>query len=210
MTRMADDVVLRRLEGVVAVFNLTRPARSKTFESECHALGLEEALRVVDADTEVHAMVLTSGGGWVFCVGGDFGAILEGCDTQRVPLTFALVVTAVNGSAMGAGCDLIAARDIRAREMVAFSQAFEHLRLISGDGSPYYLPCVICHVNAVRMALAGEVVDTVRALAWGLVSEVLAREAQMDSGYAGRVRNRHASRIRGAHGVPIVCRPACA
>ncbi len=201
MSENTDEFVLRRMEDAVAVLTLNRPARANAFETEAHALALEKALRECNADTQVRAIVLT-GSGTVFCAGGDVDAMLEGRGMfgldglaqrdayrqgiQRIPLAFASletpVVAAVNGPATGAGCDLAAMCDIRiASETAVFSQAFVRLGLISGDGGAYYLPRVIGHANAMRMALTGEVVDATRALQWGLVSEVVPREILMDA-----------------------------
>lgn len=198
---MSTEFVVRERSGAVLVLTLNRPERANAFETGEQALELETALLQADADSSVRAIILT-GSGRAFCAGGDVDAMLEGrgmfghgpveqreayrTGIQRIPLAFRTmetpVVAAVNGPAMGAGCDIATMCDIRiASDIAIFSQAFVRLGLISGDGGAYYLPRVIGQANALRMALTGETIDARQALAWGLVSEVTAPADLLDT-----------------------------
>jgi enoyl-CoA hydratase/carnithine racemase len=97
---------------------------------------------------------------------------------QRLPLAFAKlevpVIAAVNGAAIGAGCDLTCMCDLRiAGESARFAESFVKLGLIAGDGGSWLLPRVVGWSKAAEMALTGDMIDASEALACGLVSRVV-------------------------------------
>src|SRR5690349_17722441 len=124
-----EPAVIYTREGHVATLTLNRPERRNAFSDEMlkeWVEGLEEARR----DDQVRAVVLT-GAGSAFCGGGDLEEIYStwrAADPmtqkgflwnviQRVPFTLAEldkpVIAAVNGAAIGAGCDMALMCDIR-------------------------------------------------------------------------------------------------
>jgi len=97
---------------------------------------------------------------------------------QRLPLAFEAleipVIAAVNGPAIGAGCDLTLMADIRiAGAGAAFAESFVRLGIVPGDGGAWLLPRVVGWSKACEMALTGELLDAEAALAAGLVSRVV-------------------------------------
>jgi enoyl-CoA hydratase/carnithine racemase len=97
---------------------------------------------------------------------------------QRIPLAFdALevpIIAAVNGSAIGAGCDLACMCDIRiAAESASFAESFVKLGIIPGDGGAWLLPRAVGFSKACEMAFTGDMVKSAEALACGLVSKVV-------------------------------------
>jgi enoyl-CoA hydratase/carnithine racemase len=105
---------------------------------------------------------------------------------QRLPLAFAAlevpVIAAVNGAAMGAGCDLTCMCDLRiAGESAKFAESFVKLGLIAGDGGSWLLPRVVGWSKAAEMALTGDVIDAAEALACGLVSRVVPDAELLDA-----------------------------
>lgn len=97
---------------------------------------------------------------------------------QRLPLRFAAlevpVIAAVNGPAIGAGCDLACMCDLRiAGESARFAESFVKLGIIPGDGGAWLLPRVVGFSKAAEMALTGDMIDAQEALACGLVSKVV-------------------------------------
>src|SRR5690606_38040896 len=113
-----------------------------------------------DANPLVRVVVLT-GAGRAFSSGGDIRTMKPGeglndpdatktrlnyrYGIQRIPLVFdALevpVVAAVNGPAIGAGCDLVCMCDVRlAGESAKFAESFVKLGIIPGDGGAWFLP----------------------------------------------------------------------
>jgi enoyl-CoA hydratase/carnithine racemase len=98
---------------------------------------------------------------------------------QRIPRAMAALevpaIAAVNGPAVGAGCDLTLMCDIRiASERAVFAESFVKVGLIPGDGGAWFLPRAIGLSRASEMAFTGEPIDAATALDWGLVSRVVA------------------------------------
>src|SRR3546814_6254754 len=105
---------------------------------------------------------------------------------QRIPLAFynleVPTIAAVNGAAIGAGCDLACMCDIRiASEHAKFAESFVKLGIIPGDGGAYFLPRAVGNSAACEMAFTGDTIDAEQALAWGLVSRVVPAETLMET-----------------------------
>ncbi|MDP9090243.1 MAG: crotonase/enoyl-CoA hydratase family protein [Pseudomonadota bacterium] len=97
---------------------------------------------------------------------------------QRIPLAFynleVPVIAAVNGPAIGAGCDLACMCDLRiASTSARFAESFVKLGIIPGDGGAWLLPRAVGLAKAAEMALTGDAIDAQEALACGLVSQVV-------------------------------------
>jgi enoyl-CoA hydratase/carnithine racemase len=109
---------------------------------------------------------------------------------QRIPMAFTRldvpIIAAVNGFAIGAGCDLACMCDIRvAGESTQFAESFVKLGIIPGDGGAWLLPRVVGMSRASEMAFTGDMVDANAALAMGLVSRVVSDDKLMEE--AGRI-----------------------
>jgi enoyl-CoA hydratase/carnithine racemase len=181
-----------RKEGSLVTLTLNDPARRNGL-SPALVEDLVSALRRLSADTGVGCAVLTANGS-AFSAGGDPKRMLapglypdmstaeirrfyaEGI--QRVPLAFrnldVPVIAAVNGAAIGAGCDLACLCDFRiASENASFAASFVKLGLVPGDGGAWLLPRIIGHANASQLLLSGDTVDAAEAQRLGLVSAVV-------------------------------------
>jgi enoyl-CoA hydratase/carnithine racemase len=144
-------------------------------------------------DPQIRVMIVT-GAGRAFSTGGDIRDMAQGgglndldplvtrrnykTGIQRIPLLFDSleipVIAAVNGPAIGAGCDLACMCDIRiASESAKFAESFVKLGIIPGDGGAWFLPQVVGFAKASEMALTGDILDANEALRWGLVSRVV-------------------------------------
>ncbi|MEU6646160.1 enoyl-CoA hydratase-related protein [Saccharomonospora sp. NPDC046836] len=94
--------------------------------------------------------------------------VARAVSTCEVPL-----VAAVNGPAVGAGCDLALLCDLRIASTNAFfAENFVQLGLISGDGGAWLLTRLVGPARAAEMTLTGDRVDAATALEWGLVNAV--------------------------------------
>jgi len=107
---------------------------------------------------------------------------------QKLPLAMEAmeipVVAAVNGPAIGAGCDLTCMCDIRiASESAIFAESFVRLGIVPGDGGAWLLPRIVGFSKASEMALTGDTVDAAEALKIGLVSRVVADTDLMDAAF---------------------------
>ena len=151
------------------------------------------ALDAADADPKSRVIVLT-GGGSAFSSGGNIKAMSPGqglvdevpaqtrrnykTGIQRLPLAFEAlelpVIAAVNGPAIGAGCDLTLMCDVRiAGQSAKFAESFVRLGIIPGDGGAWLLPRAVGFAKASEMALTGDLVGADEALRIGLVSRVV-------------------------------------
>jgi enoyl-CoA hydratase/carnithine racemase len=90
-------------------------------------------------------------------------------------------IAAVNGPAIGAGCDLTTMCDIRiASENATFAESFVKVGLIPGDGGAWLLPRVVGKSKAAEMSFTGDALTAAEALACGLVSRVVPADKLMD------------------------------
>ncbi|MFH1343962.1 MAG: crotonase/enoyl-CoA hydratase family protein [Pseudomonadota bacterium] len=108
---------------------------------------------------------------------------------QRLPLAMEAldipVVAAVNGPAVGAGCDLTLMCDVRiAAQSARFAESFVKLGIVPGDGGAWLLPRIVGFARASEMALTGDMIDAATALEYGLVSRVVPDDKLMDEARA--------------------------
>lgn len=205
---MNDALMYEQADHVVTL-TLNRPeARNPISEPDVIA-ALEDAVQRINADRDVRAVILT-GAGSAFSSGGNvkhmrdragmFGGtpaqVRDGYrqGIQRIPLALYRVevptIAAVNGPAIGAGCDLACMCDIRiASERAMFAESFVKVGIIPGDGGAWLLPRAVGLSRACEMAFTGDAIDARRALEWGLVSRVVPADELMSSAreLAGRI-----------------------
>ncbi len=190
-----SDPVLYEQTGRIALLTLNRPsARNALGEEVVEAL--VAAIDRINNDASVSCLILT-GAGDAFCAGGNvkemherkgmFGgspadmraAYIRGI--QRVPKAMHRLevpaIGAVNGPAIGAGCDLAMMCDMRiASERATFAESFLRVGLISGDGGAWFLPRVVGVSRAYEMAFTCDAVPAGKAETWGMVSEVVPQD----------------------------------
>ncbi len=190
---MTNPILIDR-DGAIMTVTLNAPERRNPISDMDMVDGLCDAMMAADADMGVSVVILT-GAGTAFSSGGDVKKMLPGgggvsdadpsqtrrnykTGIQRLPLMFQAlevpVIAAVNGPAVGAGCDLTCMCDIRiAGESAKFAESFVKLGIIPGDGGAWLLPRIVGFSKASEMALTGEMLDAHQALACGLVSHVV-------------------------------------
>jgi enoyl-CoA hydratase/carnithine racemase len=188
-----SDAVLYEKDGHIVTITMNRPEMRNPISEAGMVDGIVDALERMSADADVRCGILT-GAGTAFSSGGDLKKMQEGLTQraqqptqtpkyysrgiQRIPLAFAKldvpVIAAVNGPAIGAGCDLTCMCDIRiAAETARFAESFVKVGIIPGDGGAWLLPRVVGYSKACEMAFTGDMVDAAEALACGLVSKVV-------------------------------------
>jgi len=84
-------------------------------------------------------------------------------------------IAAVNGAAIGAGCDLALMCDIRiASQQARFAESFVRLGIVPGDGGAWLLPRALNNLSrAYELSFTGETVSAQQALEYGLVSRIV-------------------------------------
>lgn len=197
MSGQDADPVLYETADRVARIKLNRPDTRNALSDDV-VPALIGALHRADDDRGISCVILT-GAGRSFSAGGDLKEIRQLSaendeaqiadwyrnGIQRIPLTFAAltvpVIAAVNGHAIGAGCDLATMCDIRiAGASATFAESFVRVGLIPGDGGAWLLPRIVGHARAMHMLLTSEAVDARTAQDWGLVTDVVADDALAD------------------------------
>jgi len=195
-----EPFVLETRDGAVATLTLNDPDRRNALSNQAQWDAVVEACQRIGRDPEVRCLILT-GAGSAFCAGGnvkdmkDKAGIAAGSPyairdgyrggIQRIPLALYQLdlptIAAVNGPAVGAGCDLACMCDIRiASSRARFAESFVKLGIIPGDGGAWLLPRVVGMSKAAEMTFTGDMIDAAEALACGLVSKVVAPEQLMD------------------------------
>lgn len=182
-------LTLEKRDGA-AVITLNRPEKLNAVNPQL----IDDMLRAIDevgTDDEVRAVLLT-GAGRAFCAGGDItellsrterpmelledsarGArIISGMKTMPKPW-----VAAVNGPAVGAGCNLALGCDIiiAARD-AAFSLAFMKLGLHPDTGGIYLLTRLVGTARACELVFTGKMIDAIEAERIGLINAVVPAE----------------------------------
>jgi enoyl-CoA hydratase/carnithine racemase len=189
---MSSLVIFENENGIVTL-TLNNPALRNPISDSDMVDALVEAVTRADADPAVRVLILT-GAGSAFSSGGNLKTMRPGHGLideqpvrtranykrgiQRIPLTFdsieVPVIAAVNGPAIGAGCDLACMCDIRiAAESATFAESFVKIGIIPGDGGAWLLPRTVGFSKACEMAFTGDAITAAEALACGLVSRVV-------------------------------------
>ncbi len=192
---MSDFVLFETHEGV-ATLTLNRPDERNALTSQAQWDEIVACCDRIAADHSIRAVVLT-GAGSAFSAGGnvkdmrDKKGIAGGTPyeiaqgylrgIQKIPLALHQLevptIAAVNGAAIGAGCDLTCMCDIRiASTKAKFAESFVQLGIIPGDGGAWLLQRAIGYQRAAQMTLTGEVIDAQTALEYGLVMQVVPPE----------------------------------
>jgi 2-(1,2-epoxy-1,2-dihydrophenyl)acetyl-CoA isomerase len=185
------DVLLERLEGGVLTLTMNRPETKNALDKALVAR-LEEALARLPEREEVRVVILTGAGG-SFCSGADLKAAMadptalpevdQRLDAyQRIIQAIALapqpVIAMIDGSAVGFGCDLALACDLRTMSDRAYLQEkFVRIGLMPDGGGTRWLPRLIGTARALELMLTGEPLDAARAEALGVVNRVTAADS---------------------------------
>ncbi|MBX7184714.1 MAG: enoyl-CoA hydratase/isomerase family protein [Vicinamibacteria bacterium] len=180
---MSEPNVLLAIDGPVAVITVNRPEKRNALD-----LATVEELREALADiarARCTVFIVTGAGEKSFVAGADINAIkarrrndaLAGINTRLMSAIEnhdAVAIAAVNGFAMGGGCELALSCDLRiASENAVFGLPEPTLGIIPAAGGTQRLPRVVGLGRAKEMILTGAKWDARKALEFGLVSEVV-------------------------------------
>jgi enoyl-CoA hydratase len=185
-SEQASPVVLVERDQRIATVTMNRPEQLNALSNELMT-GLVEAIRELDRDREIRAIVLT-GSERAFAAGADikemsslsaiefaFGARIEQWDALRAVRT--PLIAAVSGHCLGGGCELAMICDILiASETASFGQPETGVGIIPGAGGTQRLVRAIGKAKAMDVILSGRTLSAVEAERAGLVSRVVTRE----------------------------------
>ena len=184
---MPYETLLLAREEAVAVITLNRPPANAISESLIREL--DAALTEIEADEAVRALVITGGGDRIFCAGADLGSAFTGGDVsefirsgnavlRRIERFAKPVVAALNGHALGGGCEIAMACHLRIlKDTARMGQTESNLGIIPGYGGTQRLPRLIGRGLALEHLLLGTQIPAAECLRIGLVNR-LAREGE--------------------------------
>jgi len=184
------------LEERVAVLTLDRDDLRNALTGTALIDDLVDTLNWANHSPDVSVLIIT-GNGSAFCAGGNIkemqyrdgdhrtgpfgGSALElerkyRQGIQRIPLAMHQaeipIIAAINGPAIGAGCDLACMCDIRiGSERATFGETFVNLGIIPGDGGAWFLQRLIGYQRAAEITLTGRLVHAEEAVQLGLMME---------------------------------------
>jgi enoyl-CoA hydratase/carnithine racemase len=197
---VSEPVLVDRQDGVLLV-TLNRPETRNAISGGDVIDPLVAVMAQASEDRSVRALVMT-GAGTAFSSGGNvkdmaakagmFGGgpadLRHGYrhGIQRIARAVyhceVPTIAAVNGPAIGAGCDLALMCDIRLASTTAvFAESFVKVGIVPGDGGAWLLPRVVGLSRACEMSFTGDPVNSETALAWGLVSRVVEPDSLLDA-----------------------------
>ena len=146
---------------------------------------VHRALDEIEAHKDAGVLVVTGGGDQAFVSGADINDIRRrGRDEGLAAINSSLfahverfprpTIAAVNGYALGGGCELALACDLRvASDTAKFGQPELGLGIIPGAGATQRLPRIVGMGWAKHLVLTGEIIDAAKALEIGLVTSVV-------------------------------------
>jgi enoyl-CoA hydratase len=183
---MNPQTLLVAVSDGVATVTVNRPDKLNALNDQVVS-ELSETARALAADPAVRGVILTGAGPKAFIAGADIGelatqGVLQGRERslagQAMLRAFEAmgkpVVAAVNGYALGGGCELAMACHIRiASENAKFGQPEVKLGITPGYGGTQRLPRLVGRGNALQLLLTGEQIDAREALRIGLVTRVV-------------------------------------
>jgi enoyl-CoA hydratase len=177
--------VLVSREGHLALITLNRPEKLNALNTEL-LLELYKVLVDLDHELEVRCAILTGAGDKAFAAGADIGAMSEMTAAQarlftelghivggRLEQAHFPLIAAVNGVALGGGCEIALACDfIYASDKAKLGQPEVNLGVIPGFGGTQRLARRVGVARAREMCMTGEAIDADTALRFGLVNAV--------------------------------------
>lgn len=177
----------------LAVVTIARPDKLNALD---HATmdEIEEAMAQVEPDDAVRAVIITGAGGKSFVAGADIAQFKGLSATEghrfalrgqsvfnRIETLGKPVIAAVNGFALGGGCELALACHLRtASEGASFGQPELNLGIIPGYGGTQRLPRIVGRGIATEMILTGERISAQRAYDVGLVNRIFPSDSLIE------------------------------
>ncbi len=184
------------VEYYIATITISRPdalnAMNKVLVAE-----LKEAMEDCTENDDVGVIVITGSGEKAFVAGADIKAMQKMSGRQALEfsregqkMTMVIenspkpVIAVINGFALGGGCEIALACDMRiASENANFSQPEVALGIIPGWGGTQRLPRLIGKGRAIEMIAGGEMIDAEEALRIGLVNHVVPQQELLEKVY---------------------------
>ena len=189
---MSEKILRTEIKDQIMIVTISRPKALNALNSQFFD-EMNELLDDVEKQKALRVLIIT-GEGKAFVAGADIAEMvnMDSAQAQQFSLrgqkTFSRlenlsipVIAAVNGFALGGGCELMQACDIRiASSLAKFGQPEVNLGLTPGYAGTQRLPRQIGSANALYLLLTGEMISAEEALRMGLVQKVVAPDELME------------------------------
>ncbi|MCL2829640.1 MAG: enoyl-CoA hydratase [Betaproteobacteria bacterium] len=189
-----NEVLLSTPEAGIALIRINREEARNALNDAVRAR-LADFFGQLSEDKEVRCIILT-GGSRVFAAGADIKAMAEASAIdimlrathrlwQAITACGKPIIAAVNGLALGGGCELAMNADlIIAGESARFGQPEIKLGIIPGAGGTQRLTRAVGKFKAMKMLLTGQPIGAAEAFGMGLVSEVVGDDQVLERAMA--------------------------
>jgi enoyl-CoA hydratase/carnithine racemase len=179
---MAYETLLFAREESFAIITLNRPPANAI--SEPLMRELNAALNSIESDDTVRAVIITGTGDRIFCAGADLGSAFSGGDVdtfirfgnavvRRIERFPKPVIAAMNGHALGGGCEIAMACHFRLlKDTARMGQTESNLGITPGFGGSQRLPRLVGRTKALEFLIMGTQVPAAECLALGLVNRL--------------------------------------
>ena len=183
------STLLTSLENGIFIITINRPDKLNALSKDVF-IDLNKALNEIESNKEIRSVIITGAGLKAFVAGADiseFGGLNKeqaialakrGQDTYfRIENCSKPVIAAVNGFALGGGCELAMACHFRiASDNAKFGQPEVNLGLIPGYGGTQRLVQLIGKGRAIELLISANMIDANTALQYGLVNYVVKQD----------------------------------
>lgn len=176
-----------------AILTLNRPDKLNALNTELFN-ELDDAITKVELDDSIKLLILTGEGEKAFAAGADIKELNQSDKNsgklfsqkgskvmRRLELLNIPVIAAVNGFALGGGCELAMSCHIRfASDNAKFGQPEVNLGILPGYGGTQRLPRLVGVAKAIELTISGNIIGANDALNIGLVNQVYPQAELMD------------------------------
>lgn len=189
---MEYQTIIFEKKDKYVIITLNRPDKLNALNKQMFD-ELDDAFKKIELDRDIYALILTGAGDKAFAAGADIKELNQ-CDERsgklfseygsyvmrrladlRIP-----TIAAINGFALGGGCELTMACHIRfASEKAKLGQPEVNLGIIPGYGGTQRLTRLVGKAKAMELILTGNMIDANEAKRIGLVNEVFPHEELM-------------------------------
>ncbi len=218
MTAADNKFIDVQRDGKVMILTMSHPEKHNVLKDQWQFDEIEALCRDINNNLSVNAVILTATGK-SFCAGGDVKdmanqeGMFEGppyalrnnyrTGIQKIPLALynleVPTIAAVNGNAIGAGCDLACMCDIRiGSEHARFAESFVKVGIVPGDGGAWFLPRIVGLSKAYEMSFTGDSIQAEEALDCGLISRLVPHDQLLPAALelAGRMASNSGPALR--------------
>lgn len=189
---MTYNTLLYEKEDGIGIVTINRPSSLNALNGEVYT-ELYELFQEIENDAEVRVVILTGSGEKAFVAGADVPEMQPQNSTEinsfiekdrkasdRIYTLSKPVIAAVNGYALGGGCELMMCCDLRiASENARFGQPEINVGIIPGAGGTQRLTRLIGMTRAKELLYTGDMIDANTALMMGLVNKVVPPDSLM-------------------------------